>query len=61
MADKIEEFCNEHDLEVMARIPFSPIFVDLLREGKLLVEERKDSEIAKTISSLWNEIINVLD
>ena len=61
MADEIEEFCNKHDLEVMARIPFSPVFVDLLREGKILVEEKKDSDIAKTIASLWNEIIDALN
>ena len=61
MADKIEEFCNEHNLEVMARIPFSQTFVELLREGKLLVKERKDSQVAKLIGSLWDNILTEIN
>ena len=58
MADEIENFCNKQELEVIARIPFDPIFVDLLRKGKLLVEEKKDTEIGEKIISLWNKITN---
>ncbi len=57
MADNIEKYCNKKGLDVLARIPFYQIFVDLLRDGKLLVEEERNSEVGKLLTTLWEDII----
>ena len=59
MADKIESFCQGKGIEVLSKIPFSPLFVDLLREGKLIVEEKSNSKAARLIGELWNEIVKI--
>lgn len=61
MADNIEKFCNDNNIEVLARIPYSPVFVELLREGRLLVEEKRDSQIGQLLQSLWSDILEILD
>ena len=57
MADTIEKFCNEQGIDVLERIPFSALFVDMLREGKLVVEEKSQSKAGKIIIDLWDEIL----
>ncbi|MFW5856222.1 MAG: (4Fe-4S)-binding protein, partial [Bacillota bacterium] len=61
MADNIEKFCDDNNIEVLARIPYSPVFVELLREGRLLVEEKRDSQIGQLLQSLWSDILEILD
>lgn len=56
MTKQIESYCNDNDLEVIANIPFDRIFIDAMVNRQTVIEFAPESDISKTISSVWSKI-----
>jgi len=42
ISDKIEEYCSEHNIELMAKIPYSRVIVESLKNGELFIDNSDD-------------------
>lgn len=57
---KIEDYCTENNISVLEKIPFDPLFVTAMVEGKAIVEKFPESIISQKIKTLWEKIENML-
>lgn len=57
MTAAIEERAKERNLILAGRIPFDPLFVEAMVEGKNILEFRKQSATAGTVREVWKNII----
>jgi MinD superfamily P-loop ATPase len=51
----IQSFCDTCRIDVLANIPFDPIFSDALRDGKTLMETG-ESQVKRSIEKIWNHL-----
>ncbi|MFH1692077.1 MAG: P-loop NTPase [Candidatus Omnitrophota bacterium] len=56
----IEAFCQQRGIEVLGRIPFSPLVVEAVIRG-IPVVEYDQGEIAASIKSIWQKVIAYCD
>jgi MinD-like ATPase involved in chromosome partitioning or flagellar assembly len=57
MTEKVEAFGRAHNMVVLGRIPFDPIFTRAMIEGKNVLEYAPDSPVAASIKEVWKKII----
>jgi len=58
MSDKIETWCKERGLDIVARIPFNPEVVEAMVNCKSISEWAPDSETSQILRKTWKEILN---
>jgi len=58
MSDKIEEFCNSENIEVLTRISFDKDVVNAMVECKTIPEYLKNSEINLKLKNSFDKLIN---
>ncbi len=54
---QIEEFSKSRNKVVLPRIPFDPLFIHAMVQGKNVIEYEKDSSTAMTIKEVWNAVL----
>jgi len=52
----IENYCNDNNIDMIAKIPFDKTFVDAMISQQSIIEYNPDSEISKIIYSIWEKI-----
>lgn len=57
MTERIERTAKERNLELLGRIPFDPVFVKAMVEGKSVIEYAPESDVSKQIIEVWEKII----
>ncbi|GAB6193015.1 ATP-binding protein [Desulfocastanea catecholica] len=57
MTEKVEAFGKAHNMVVLGRIPFDPVFTKAMIEGKNVLEYAPDSMAAASIKEVWKKII----
>lgn len=57
MADKIESYCNDINISVVAKLPFDRIMVDAMVDCKSVVEFAPESEITKMLTEAYYKIV----
>lgn len=57
LADQIERYCLENQIEIAAKLPFDPRIVEAMVNCKSIVEWAPESEIVSGIRSAYNKII----
>ncbi|MCW4035482.1 MAG: 4Fe-4S binding protein [Candidatus Bathyarchaeota archaeon] len=55
---KIEEFCRLNCVEVVGKIPFDSIVTQAMVAGKPVIEYEPNSEVAKAIRMLWENVLS---
>jgi len=55
---QIEEFAKTRDIVVLPRIPFDPIFIHALVQGRNVIEYDKNSATAKAVRKVWKAILS---
>jgi MinD superfamily P-loop ATPase len=56
MTREIEDFATGRNMQILGRIPFDPLFVRAMIEGKNIIEHSPGSEAAKTVEMIWRKI-----
>lgn len=54
----IEEYFNENDIHMLAKLPFDKQIIEAMIQGKTIVEYMPDSEITKLLIKAWKTIAN---
>lgn len=57
MAKKIEEYCSEHQVEVLAHIPYDKAFLDAMVQQMTLPEFAPEHELNKTLEIIYQSVI----
>ena len=60
-AADIEEYCKEHGIEVVGRIPFDPVVTEAMGQGQSVTAYRPDSPASQALSSIWAEVTAQLE
>jgi len=58
MSLQIKNWCKKHEISVAGYLPFTSKIVNAMIEQKSIIEYDKNSEISKTINSIYNTIIH---
>jgi MinD superfamily P-loop ATPase len=58
--EKIESFCKENGIEVVAKIPFNPVVTKAMVNGEPIVEYASESDVARGIENVWKKILSAL-
>ncbi|MGD9948220.1 MAG: 4Fe-4S binding protein [Desulfobulbus sp.] len=58
MTTTIEEFAQKHNVALLGRVPFDPIFTHSMVEGKTLFEYGGETETHQLVRDIWAKIIN---
>ena len=53
----IEDKAEKMGIKVLGRIPFDPIFVTSMVQGKTVIEHAESSDTCKAIQKIWQDII----
>ena len=53
--ERIEKFCQEREIEILGKVPFSHDFTKAMVAGKTIVEYT-DSEVVDEIKNIWEKI-----
>ncbi len=53
----IETIAQEHDMEVVGKIPFDPSFTLAMVQGKSVMEAFPESPTAKSIAQIWKRVM----
>jgi len=56
----IEQYCQQHDTEVLGKIKFDPIMTHSMVATKTLPEYAPDHEISRLIKKIWNRVTELL-
>lgn len=56
LTDEIEKYLKEESIPMLAQIPFDTKFVESMILEKTIVEYSPDSEISKSLKSIWEEL-----
>lgn len=57
VTEQIEQVAREHNLTLLGRVPFDPLFVKAMVEGQTIVEFAKESDTAGVVREVWGKII----
>jgi MinD superfamily P-loop ATPase len=57
MTARVETFAAAHNMRVMGRIPFDPVFTRAMIAGQNVLEYAPDSPAAAAIRKVWREIL----
>ena len=52
---QIEEYCKQHSIELIGKIPFDKSVVEALVKGKTIIEYA-DNEVTKSIVNIWERL-----
>jgi MinD superfamily P-loop ATPase len=58
MTATIEEAATQHNVALVGRVPFDPVFTHSMVEGKTLFEYGEESATHKLVREVWTKIIN---
>jgi len=58
MTEEIERFSQERNMQLVGRIPFDPIFVKAMIQGKSVLEYDPQSEASIALLDVWRRIEN---
>ncbi|RJX15473.1 (4Fe-4S)-binding protein [Candidatus Bathyarchaeota archaeon] len=58
--EEIIGFCREVGVEVVEKIPFNPVVVEALTNGKPVVEYAPNSDVSEKIRKVWSRITSFL-
>nr|WP_320009757.1 P-loop NTPase [uncultured Desulfobulbus sp.] len=58
MTATIEEAAAKHNVTLLGRVPFDPIFTHSMVEGKTLFEYGEETQTRKLVREIWTKIIN---
>ena len=56
----IEHMAKEHDLTVLGRIPFDPIFTKAMVQGQTIIEYNTKSGAGKAVKEVWGKVSSIL-
>ena len=56
MTKEIEAFATEHNMQLVGRIPFDPVFTRAMIQGKSVLEHAPESEAGKALLDVWRKI-----
>jgi len=59
--EDIESFARENKISVLGRVPFEPAFTRAMVQRQTIFEWDGDSEAARAVRGIWEEIIKALD
>jgi MinD superfamily P-loop ATPase len=59
-AEKIVGFCEENRIKTVGKITFNPIITEAMVNGKPIVEYAPESDVAKEIERIWENIVSAL-
>lgn len=57
VTEQIEREVTEHGLDLVGRIPFNPVFVHSMVDGKNVFAYGKEPELLENIQSIWQKIV----
>ena len=60
MSNKIKAFLHEHDIDLLAEMPYDVKFTEAITIGKTVVEY-DDGEIRRILKSSWETVLQILD
>lgn len=58
MCATIEEAATKHNVTLLGRVPFDPIFTHSMVEGKTLFEFGEETQTHKLVRDIWTKIVN---
>jgi len=58
-AKEIEEYCNEREIEIVGKIPFSEKFTEAMVHGLSIMEY--DEKLADLVKKMWEKILGILE
>ncbi len=58
--EEIVNFCREVGVEVVGKIPFNPVVIESLVNGKPVVEYAPESDVSNEIRKVWYKIVDFL-
>ncbi|MBN1596812.1 MAG: 4Fe-4S binding protein [Bacteroidales bacterium] len=58
IATTMQNYLDSRNVPLVAKIPFNPIMVESMLEGKTVIEYSSDPEITTNIHKIWNSIKN---
>lgn len=58
ISTQIELYAKKRNIQRLGTIPFDPLFVAAMVEGKTIMEYAPDSPVAQTVLSVWNRLAN---
>ena len=56
----IEKYAKENHLKTLGQIPFDPVFTKSMVQGKTIIEFNGDSEGARSVRKIWEEVESAL-
>lgn len=60
-ARAIEQVCVEKKIEFLGNIPFDPVFMNAMIQGKTIIEHEAKSDAGNAVRKIWNRIKKNLD
>lgn len=57
MTKRVEAFATERNMKLVGRIPFDPVFIRAMIQGKNVLEQEPDSKAAAAIREVWEKIL----
>ena len=58
MAERIEKYCHDKEIELIGRVPFDTLVVETVVRGVPVVEY-SDNDAAEAMKSLWRKILEI--
>ncbi|MDD3150386.1 MAG: P-loop NTPase, partial [Candidatus Gastranaerophilales bacterium] len=56
LSRQMEDFCQENNIKVLGKIPYSKEFTDAMIKGLTVIENSPESEVSKEIETMWKKI-----
>lgn len=56
LSNQMEDWCNEHKIEVTAKIPFDKNFMNAINARQTIIEYDEDSKAARAINDIFRQI-----
>jgi MinD superfamily P-loop ATPase len=59
---KLEEFCKQHNMEIVGKLPYDNITTESMIEGKTVIEySQHQGEFANRVREMWEKLENTLE
>ncbi len=59
MSAEVEQYLNDNNIEILAKIPFDKAFVEAMIEGKTIVEYQPESTLTQQLREVWIKLKSV--